>query len=337
MNKISSYSKYQRDIIKRIGKELGTSIAFNYGKCSNNHLKIYVDGLEKPLYTSSTPSDRKSGDNFMGDLRCALKAAHLKRQPVIAVIKHMNNALLKTQYIENLKSACIKTVRTNIEQYTEKEECLVMKENSMSSLKLQRKRLATKILEHTQKMHKSVQYITGKESQGIKDEIIKHLDFMLPNNGDYAKALKPENTEDKLYKAVNVANGGAGILRIEAANEGINKLAKRTAVVTDLIMNDKKPVIQKESIKSAGELHSTPNKPNKNPAEVLAAMSKQQAVQNLRRLSRNEGEVMLAYITLAMDQNHQQDLSEVSELMAAKGIDLDMMAQFLNSPIKLAS
>ena len=65
-------------------------------------------------------------------------------------------------------------------------------------------------------------------------------------------------------------------------------------------------------------------------------MSKEQAVQNLRRLSRNEGEAMLANIALAMDLNHQQDLNEVSELMEAKGIDLGMMAEFLNGSIKMA-
>lgn len=341
MKKVSSYSKYQRDIIKRIGKELGTSIAFSYGKCSNNHLKIYVDGLDKPFYTSSTPSDRKAGDNFMGDLRGALKAAHLKRQSVIVVTKHINSVQLKAQYIDSLKDACIKTVRTNIDQYAGKEELLVIKENSISSLKPQRKKLATKILEHTQKTNKNMQYITGKDSQSIKDEIIKHLNYMLPNTADYVHSLKPVNTENKLTKAVNIASGSAPILSTEAANEGITQLTNESKMKTDVVMNipnsreikkSKKP----EAVEAVEAPSSLSDKPNKNPAEVLAAMSKEQAVQNLRQLSRNEGETMLANIALAMDLNHQQDLNEVSELMEAKGIDLGMMAEFLNGSIKMA-
>lgn len=339
MNKISSYSKYQKDIIKRIAKELGTSIAFSYGKCSNNHLKVYVDGLDKPFYTSSTPSDRKAGDNFMGDLRSALKAAHLKRQSVIIVTKHINSVQLKAQYIEGLKDACIKTVRTNIDQYTGKEELLVKKENSISSLKPQRKKLATKIFEHTQKTNKNVQYITGKDSQSIKDEIIKHLNYMLPNTADYVHSLKPVNTENKLTKAVNIASGSAPILSAEAANEGITQLTNKSKMNTDEVMNDPNSGVIKKSKKPvAVEAPSCiSDKPNRNPAEVLAAMSKEQAVQNLRRLSRNEGEAMLANIALAMDLNHQQDLNEVSEFMEAKGIDLGMMAEFLNCSIKMAS
>jgi predicted metallo-beta-lactamase superfamily hydrolase len=339
MNKISSYSKYQKDIIKRIAKELGTSIAFSYGKCSNNHLKVYVDGLDKPFYTSSTPSDRKAGDNFMGDLRCALKAAHLKRQSVTVVTKHINNVQLKTQYIENLKGACIKTVRTNIDQYTEKEELMVIKENRINSLKPQRKKLASKIFEHTKKTNKNMQYITGKDIQSIKDEIIKHLNYMLPNTADYVHRLKPVDTENKLSKAVNVASGNTPILSVEAANEGIAQLTNKTKMITDVVMNDPNSEVIKKSKKTiAVEAPSyILDRTNKNPAEVLAAMSKEYAVQNLRRLSRNEGEAMLANIALAMDLNHQQDLNEVSELMEAKGIDLGMMAEFLNGSIKMAS
>mgnify|MGYP000032384103 FL=1 len=339
MKKVSSYSKYQRDIIKRIGKELGTSIAFSYGKCSNNHLKIYVDGLDKPFYTSSTPSDRKAGDNFMGDLRSALKAAQLKRQSVIVVTKHINNVQLKAQYIDNLKDACIKTVRTNIEQYAEKEELLVIKENGISNLKPQRKKLASKIFEHMKKTNKNMQYITGKDSQSIKDEIIKHLNYMLPNTADYVHSLKPVNTENKLTKAVNIASGSTPILSVEAANEGLAQLTNKTKMIADVVMNDPDSGVIKKSKKPvAVESPSClSDKLNKNPAEVLAAMSREQAVQNLRRLSRNEGEAMLANIALAIDLNHQQDLNEVSELMEAKGIDLGMMAEFLNGSIKMAS
>jgi hypothetical protein len=339
MEKVSSYSKYQRDIIKRIGKELGTSIAFSYGKCSNNHLKIYVDGLDKPFYTSSTPSDRKAGDNFMGDLRCALKAAQLKRQSVIVVTKHINNVQLKAQYIESLKDACIKTVRTSINQYAEKEELLVIKENSINSLKPRRKKLASKIFEHTKKTNKNMHYITGKDSQSIKDEIIKHLNYMLPNTAEYVHSLKPVDTENKLSKAVNIASGSPHILSIDAANEGIAQLTNKNKMITDLVMNDPNSGVIENSKKPVAveAPRGITDKPNKNPAEVLAAMNKGQAVQNLRRLSRNEGETMLANIALAMDLNHQQDLHEVSELMEAKGIDLGMMAEYLNCSVKLAS
>lgn len=68
--------------------------------------------------------------------------------------------------------------------------------------------------------------------------------------------------------------------------------------------------------------------PNRNPAEELAAMSQEQAVKNLRRLSLNEAEDMLANIKIAMEENKQQDLHEVVEMMECKGITLDMLSGY---------
>lgn len=284
----------------------------------------------------------------MSDLRNALKAAHLKRKPVIFKTKPINNVQLKAQYIESLKEACIKTVRTNIVQYITKEEQVVIEEDSISSLKPHRKKLALKIFEHMKKRNNNVQYITGKDSQGIKNEILKHLNYMLPNNGDYAEILKQREGLDleaagsKLSNAVTIASGVTPILSVEAASESIAQLTRQAKLTTSVIMrgqssgkdnrdnNDKK-------IATVETTDCISDKPNNNPAEVLAAMSDGQAVQNFRRLSRNEGEAMLANIALAMDLNHQQDLNEVADLMRAKGIDLDMLADFLSSSLKMAS
>ena len=70
MQKLNSFSKYQKDIIKKITKELGPGIPFKYEKTSSNHLKVLIEGLEKPRYTACTPSDIKSGDNFMAGTKC---------------------------------------------------------------------------------------------------------------------------------------------------------------------------------------------------------------------------------------------------------------------------
>lgn len=339
MKKINSYSKYQREIIKKIAKELGASIAFSYGRCSNNHLKVYIDGLDKPFYTSSTPSDRKAGDNFIGGIRSALKAENLKQQPVTTAVKHMNNALLKKQYFENLKSTCIKTVRTNIEQYTEKERLLIYRENSVGSLKPQRRKLAARIFENAQKVHRNTQYITGKDSQAIKGEIIKHLNYMLPTSAEYSQNLKPDDSVKILSRAVNVLSGNAAILETEAVSEGKKNQTKKDNMLSDVVMINQHTSTKKKNmnIYAAKKINNPQSEGGRNPAELLAAMSKQQAVQNFRFLNRHEGEAMLAYIALAMEQNHQQNLSEISELMEEKDINLEMMTEFLNSSKRLAS
>ncbi|MEY8239729.1 MAG: hypothetical protein RPT25_05240 [Cycloclasticus sp.] len=344
MQKLNSYSKYQKDIIKKISKELGPKTPFKHEKTSSNHLKILIEGLDKPLYTACTPSDRRSGDNFMADLRCALKAVHLKHQPKIEPSKRINTAQLKIQYIENLTASCIKTARTNIEQHIEKEKFLVIEENSISNLKHFRKSLATKIFVQCQKVNKQQPYITGADSSLIKREVIKHLNFMLPNTADYAVTLKSMDSMNKLSKAVSTANGYVNSPIIETANKGINNLNLATEIVTNVVNIDTTNKIEKKEVEQHMQNKKTPkerlknmttnklmNSPNKNPAEELAAMTKDQAVKNLRRLSRNEGEAILSYIRMAMEENKQQDLHEVLEVMACKGITLDMLSVYQNN------
>lgn len=347
MQKLNSFSKYQKDIIKKITKELGPNIPFKYEKTNSNHLKVLIEGLEKPRYTACTPSDIKSGDNFMADLRCALKAAHLKRQPRTVISKRINTVQLKVQYIENLTASCIKTVRTNIKQYIEKEKTVVINENSISNLKSLRKSLATKIFTQNQKMTRQHQYITGADSKIIKNEVIKHLNYMLPNTADYALILKPVESINSLSKAVSTANGGTNFSGItlsnfEAANEGINNLNRATEIVTSIVINDTKRKTENKKLNQVQDTKKNSQKeisrdirtdkqmsiPNRNPAEELAAMPQQQAIKNLRRLSLNEAEDMLANIKIAMEDNKQQDLHEVVEMMECKGITLAMLSGY---------
>ena len=331
MQKLNSYSKYQKDIIKKISKELGPNIPFKYERTSSNHLKIFIEGLDKPRYTGCTPSDRKSGDNFMADLRSALKAAHLKRQPKTVSSNRMNTTQLKNQYIENLTASCIKTVRTNIKQYIEKENILVINENNIGNIKTFRRDLATKVFVQCQKVNNQQHYTTGADSNFIKGEIIKHLNYMLPNAADYAHTLKPVDLINTLSKAVSTANGSVALSSFEASNKGMNNLNMATELdarvdnrdTTEKALNKE---VKQQSMKNKKIPKEAVNNimTNKNPAEELAAMTKKQAIKNLRRLSRNEGEAMLSHIKLAMEENIQQDLHEVLEVMACKGIKCAM-------------
>lgn len=342
MQKMNSYSKYQKEIIKKIGKELGANTPFKYEKTSSNHLKVFIEGLDKPRYTACTPSDSKAGDNFMADLRCALKAACVKRQPKMVMSKRTNIVRVKAQYIEHFMAACIKAVRTNIQQYTEKEKSWVVKENSIKNLKIQRKNLAARIFEQTQKTYRNQQYITGSDSNMIKGEILKHLCYMLPNTADYIDVLKPKKALNGLSKAVSVATGSIALANVEAANESVKNLKQTTNIISDLVIADTGTSLGKQSMKEEGvkkegvrkedamekKVEILNSSSNKNPAETLAAMNKSQAIQNLRQLSRNESEAMLEYIKIAMAENHQQDLQEVLNMMTSKGITLNMLSNY---------
>ena len=74
MCKQSSYSKYQKRVIKFLNDLLGTDTPFTYERAKNNHLKVLIEGIPKPIYTGSTPSDCKSINNFMAEVKRELKA-----------------------------------------------------------------------------------------------------------------------------------------------------------------------------------------------------------------------------------------------------------------------
>lgn len=74
MCKQTNYSKYQKRVIKFLNDLLGTDRPFTYERAKNNHLKVLIDGVPKPIFTGSTPSDCKSINNFMAEVKRELKA-----------------------------------------------------------------------------------------------------------------------------------------------------------------------------------------------------------------------------------------------------------------------
>lgn len=76
MCKQTNYSKYQKRVIKFLNDLLGTDRPFTYERAKNNHLKVLIDGIPKPIFTGSTPSDCKSINNFMAEVKRELKASN---------------------------------------------------------------------------------------------------------------------------------------------------------------------------------------------------------------------------------------------------------------------
>lgn len=64
MPKQVSYTQYQKRVIRFLSEYLGDQTPFTYQRTQTNHLKVLIDGVAKPLYTGSTPSNIKSINNL---------------------------------------------------------------------------------------------------------------------------------------------------------------------------------------------------------------------------------------------------------------------------------
>ena len=118
MNKQASYSKYQKKVIKFLYDLLGVDTPFSFERAQNNHLKILIDGVPKPLYTGSTPSDTKAINNFMAEVKrhVALSKKEAEDAEVEAkaeeIVEAENEAVTKQNLPISMQASLDKIIQT---------------------------------------------------------------------------------------------------------------------------------------------------------------------------------------------------------------------------------
>ena len=306
MNKQSSYSKYQKDIIKKLTKELGVNIPFTYEKTAKNHLKVLIDGLNKPWYTSSTPSDRKSGVNFMGDIKRALKEINIEVLTVSVSPVLTNNKLKKAIYCDKLAAHCIKSLRSRIPTLKTKEKRLVNTEQTANIVKQHRLDVINNTIAFTLSSKQFPQYLTVKEKKGVCDVIRKHLDFMMPSAADYAKDLKVSLTQvdNNNDLSQDVISGTPAVTKELATVSNISKESNVGAV--------KKDVFQ-----------TSANGKNISSIDWLGKQSNGKQIKTLQGLSNSEAQRLIDNLHKAIELNRRLAINEVLALMQARGVSID--------------
>lgn len=71
-NHLKGYTSFQKRVIKGL-TELIEERPFSYKKTSNNHIEIKIKDIDRVFYSSGTPSDHRSYDNFLSDVRSTLR------------------------------------------------------------------------------------------------------------------------------------------------------------------------------------------------------------------------------------------------------------------------
>jgi hypothetical protein len=326
MCKLTSYSRYQKRAIKFLSEFLGTSRPFSYVKANNNHLKVLIKGVPKPIYTGCTPSDCRSIKAFMAEVKRAVKESDNPR-PENAAISYNETAVVQkhqfheiTARQEKIIQSVVRAMRNRIEVIKAKEEEMVMVDLSFDEVGNSRKSVIKEGLDLALKSNKQGSYFTAKELKKMSESVREHLDFMLPTMAYYS---------DKLYA---------------------NRLSGKQQLTTDL--SSVSPVEDKQEVcridKESDETRSTKSevKPEiranvsnckdkvakkSNPIAQIVNMGVKSRQLHLRKLTLLQAKSLISDIEQAMEANREQDMRQVINLIKEKQLCIDEIANHLVS------
>jgi len=88
-------SKWQRELHKTV-KGL-TNRPFTISTSGGNHLKILIEGISRPIFTSSTPGDHRAQLNIISEINKLLKAENLENMIAEEEVELMKDTAEQTQ------------------------------------------------------------------------------------------------------------------------------------------------------------------------------------------------------------------------------------------------
>jgi len=322
ITKHTSLSKYQKEIVKRLINLLGTSIPFAYERTGKNHLKVLIDGIDKPFYTSSTPSDRRSAVNFIADIKRELKVNDISQAPLLVCESRSKVVLHKAVVCEKVASQSIKNIRSRVSSLISHELGLVKNNNSVDIVDSYRLTTVKNTINYVSKRLKPPFYATKKELQAIEDAVLKHVDFILPSKAYYAQALKNE-----VRAVVNVTNSKLVAVG-KAANEHVvnNKLANKTTTTTFKHAKRVK-LIDEEPVSSSIDKHDIEQN---NSLSWLTNQNNASQVSTFKGLKNEDALRVIENIKQAMTCNRDKAVLDIVSLMEANDVDVNMLKAHLS-------
>lgn len=349
MCKQENYSKYQKHAIKFLSEHLGTETPFTYERTQTNHLKVLIEGVEKPMFTSSTPSDSKTLKNFMADVKRELKAGKAEHPPHGALSPQAAMMKTITPSYEKLTQNCIKALRSRLNIIKPQEQEQVLKSQSLEVVPSYRHDIIKHAIARAIQERKQGAYIKPQEMKKIEKKLTQHLNFMMPTLADYSALLENKTRYQKMAPSLNelkTALNGASDLQIEDSSVAHSRIAVNQAVNKVLAHNGPtNPIAATASLRDV-ERKTTSIKPSRvqfngveaeqvadylvsnasssaNSAVELMSMSANNRVSLLRDLSKAQALQLIDDINQAMALNLDQDIAAVVAMIKEKNIPLE--------------
>ncbi|PKH07116.1 hypothetical protein [Moritella sp. Urea-trap-13] len=333
------FSKYQKDIIKELTKTLGL-IPFTYQKAKNNHLKVLIDGVKKPLYTDCTPSDYNSQHNFMSMVRQEVRGIgkDVSYGPTMQKNNRIDLQMNKKLNTEKMLKAILKSLRHIATSIEKREEKLVIEAGTIKPISEHRKVLITDSIQRAKRDNSGLGYLTNKEMNALEKELKIHIDFMLPNVAYYAlklselgKVKTPNQNDTGIAKdeAITIASSNQ---ITETSCSKMNNESMDVGTVDGTNTKDSTNTVSEINIESSAKSSEQSAVIDNQSADIhtVTSLSDSARIAVLLQLTNSEAAQLIADITQAVELNRQADMQHVLSFMQEKGISLDDIAAQLS-------
>ena len=319
MCKNVSYSKYQKRVIKFLNVLLGTHTPFSFERTQSNHLKVLIEGVNKPLYTGSTPSDSRSINNFMAEVKKELRlSVQVLMDDAASPSSDAEKSNVTIQSVfrpcyDKLIQTCIKSLRTQVASIKEQEQKQVAELNDVEFIKVARLKAVKHSISHVLQTYKHTGYIKPKAMREIETAILKHFNFMLPSIAFYSDLLDPQKISVILQaSAANQEDKGANLEPNKVALAGQN-VDKNIVSKSEAKPFENRATKQKE------------HQPKFGASNQLLSLSTQKRVNELRSLSSSQALELIKDVEQAMKLNREQDIEAVVALIQERAIPVDVI------------
>ncbi|WP_298147234.1 hypothetical protein [uncultured Acinetobacter sp.] len=356
-----SFSSYQREAIDRVKALIGDT-PFEYEKSANNHLRVKISGIDRMFFTGSTPSDTRSIDNFIGDIRSEMnriKVLNSKQsiptEPPKSLIK-ANERKSAQNFINDITQSINKKIKYEIEHIKKEEEKMLTTLESCNddlgqNIRDFRKNLIKNEIE--QKMaSKGKLFIPPGLVKQCHGQIDEYLGNMLPKIPEYQSKLlekvylhslssqeeegiKENGSEEKQQLNLKVTiSEVAKSIKPQEKTQQEKEIPKPNASVEIVPAN-----IKQKAKMASPEIEPLESSQNQSEAgqdtlnTVLTSLvnaKSNKRVAMIKTLPKQKIIALIEDFKRALTQKHQDDINFLAEQMQSRGISLDELEAALS-------
>lgn len=344
-----SYTSFQKEAIKEVSKLVGNR-AFRYEKTQSNHLKMFIEGVDKPVFTSGTPSDgRCSLRNMLSQVRGELRG--LDEQAPLP-IQHCAANPTQPHVCAHSKMIkhIVKTFRSQVNDMEMKERAMVLEMQCVNEIPSLRLSLVKQVINARLKLRKNPEYVKPSEMRCLIKDVLHHLNFMLPDLACYAQSLQepkkqldtlfneqesepmvqpttshtPEQAEPDLHASQACKGKKDGKGQREAQPSQTQKPAPSSQLtkpsdVCEPIHSAQLEPVATVACEGCQHAHIAQEYPGVTP---LLSWSTAQRIEHFKQLPLTQLSVLLDELQQARTLRHEDDLQEVMALIQHKGLDV---------------
>ena len=337
-----TYSAYQKNVIRSLTKLVGAR-AFRYEKAQNNHLKIHIEGVDKPIFTSSTPSDCKALENFMSQVRVMIRAAE-KQYPLEVKVCVATPKQSHVCSHEKMISSIVKNIRLMAADLQDKEVEMVFEKQSVDGISEHRQQVIKKAISTALSHRKGGSYLIPSVIRCIEKDIAHHVDFILPTVAYYAELLVKHSAKTEYTLETS------GVVETDVTfdeNELIDEVTENAAEKTALSLGDvfqlpqkqdgKEIKLNKQKLKNVKKTivnkpsHTVQQHVGEDEMSMLMSLTSEERITQVKVLTMTQIQTLVDDLKQAMVEKHEEDIDDVIRLMAEKGLAIEDVMSRLNT------